>query len=197
MKLGIMEKLTIIIIAIFAVLVIIANHESKYQKMHREILDKIVNASFIETHELPPDTQKISKKYHAFEDIYNSKNKVFTYGYTNFTLEKELGEKFHKKLSKRYKKENLNFEFIPYKDWEDSKTELEIQYNNKSSNDPAACTLESGMPEELIKLFETTAKCMLNACIIDSQKGTYTVMSRNIDFIIEKLKENNPPAKIN
>ncbi len=196
MKLGIMEKLTIIIIAIFAVLVIIANHESKYQKMHREILDKIKNTPIIETEELPANIQKVSKKYHAFEDIYNSKNKVFTYGYDPLTVEKNMGNKFYKNLTKQYTKaENLNYKYIPYKNWENEKLNLEIEYGTAQKAD--ACFFDTGIPKDLKELLEKTEECMLNACIIDSQKGTYTVMSRNIDFIIEKLKENNPPAKIN
>ncbi len=54
-----------------------------------------------EEHNMPSDIPELSKKYQAYENIYNSDEPIFLYGYNTHTFDKKDGLIFHDKLTKK------------------------------------------------------------------------------------------------
>ena len=189
MKLGIMEKITI---AITLILVLWAgfNIYNTFDRAYNS--EKYINYIFdAEEKPLPKDIQKLSQKYKVYEELFNSEEPIFTYGYFKYTLKKQQSEKFHKKLEKRLKKENLNYKFLVYKNWDEYENKIEEENAAVYDGDDEKCLMENPSVQELDSVRNTAVECLQNSCIIDLKHNKYIVISRDVDFIIEQLKKYN------
>ena len=142
-----------------------------------------------EEHNMPSDIPELSKKYQAYENIYNSDEPIFIYGYITNTFDKKDGLIFHDKLTKKLENETINYKVIPLKNWEDLHEELRVKHDPESEG----CTMESPDQAELNKVLKLTSNCLMNSCIIDSKAKKYYVISRDTDYIVNVLKESYPP----
>lgn len=147
----------------------------------------------IEEHHLSNKIINYSTKYHAFEDLFHSQTPVFTYGYNPLSIERGNNRAYRKKLEKAYNSANLNYKYIPYPDWRDEIATLKDKYFPLPNSD--ACFADIGIDEEFQKLTNVVSVCLANSCIIDTQQHKYIILGRDIDFVIEQLKANNPPSK--
>ena len=78
--------------------------------------------------EFPQNIKFYSKKYDAFNELYNTNKKVFIYGYKPLAIEKNMDERFHKKLITRLEEEGLkNYKIIPYENWQDLNKKIRLK----------------------------------------------------------------------
>ena len=183
MKLNKVDKIVISIVGLILVLAIICGIVEYLLKKNKHNSLHIITFNHYEQKQLPEKIQKLSKTYNAFTELFNSDERVFTYGYEPLSIVKNHDQKFHNQLSQRIKEENINFKILPYPDWKEA--ELEIKENNGID---ASCTMKNPEHEDLNTVLDVVDECFMNACIIDSKNGTYTVISRDINYLIKVLK---------
>ncbi|MDE6137886.1 MAG: hypothetical protein K2F57_00280 [Candidatus Gastranaerophilales bacterium] len=187
MKLNKYEKIITGIIAIIILYSGILGY-SRYKTMIQfHHLQAYINTT--EEHNIGNDIPELSKKYQAYENIYNSDKPIFIYGYNTHTFDKEDGLIFHEELTKKLENETINYKVISFKNWEDLHEELRVKYDPNSEG----CTMESPDQTELNKILKLTSSCLINSCIIDSKAKKYYIISRDIDYIVSVLKESYPP----
>lgn len=187
MKLNKYEKIITGIIAIIILYSGILGY-SRYKTMIQfNHLQAYINTT--EEHNMGNDIPELSKKYQAYENIYNSDKPIFIYGYNTHTFDKEDGLIFHEELTKKLENETINYKVISFKNWEDLHEELRVKYDPNSEG----CTMESPDQTELNKILKLTSSCLINSCIIDSKAKKYYTISRDIDYIVSVLKESYPP----
>lgn len=187
MKLNKYEK---IITGIIAIIILYSGISAfnRYKSMKQfAIVSTLVNIT--EEHNMPSDIPELSKKYQAYENIYNSDKPIFIYGYDTHTFDKKDGLIFHDELTKKLENETINYKVIPFKNWEDLHDELRVKYDPESEG----CTMESPDQAELNKVLNLTSNCLMNSCIIDSKAKKYYEISRDVDYIVNVLKESYPP----
>jgi len=191
MKLGKAEKITLGITLILVFWASISVLGTLYQKNHGHlgILVSYINGT--DSGHYTMDMAKVSEKYKSYENLYHSDKKVFTYGYTQYTLNKNEGAKFHKELQKKLAGENLNYDVVVYKNPQDYESDVESRNSGVYEGDASKCLMENPSVQELDNLRKLSNDCLINACIIDMKKKEYIVLSRDTDYIIEQLKEHN------
>lgn len=190
MKLEYPEKITIAVLGVLIIWAVLCG-VAKYRNSNSPVHHHIIVMPGVEEKPLPADIQKLSNKYRGYENLYNSGKKVFTYGWLQYTLEKDQGEKFHKALQAKLAEAKLNYEIIPYKNWPDYDSKIERSNSAVYEGDDSKCMMDNPSVQELDTLRDTSAGCLRNACIIDGKNNKYIVISRDIDYIINTLKEHN------
>lgn len=144
---------------------------------------------------IPRTIKLTAKKYHAYEDLYNTKKPLFVYGYTSAYSTRSGSLQFHEEMQKRFKKEKLNYKYLAVKNWRNISAELIAKYEKDITPSGEVCAPEYELDKKLQNLIDISESCMENACIIDNKKNKMIVISRDIDFIIKVLKEHNPPKQ--
>lgn len=192
MKLNIIDKCIVGIVSLIILYAAFINIKPYIHKKSHQFLGQYPQ---VEEHTLSHHIVEYSEKYHAFEDLFHSKTPVFTYGYNPLSIERGNNNAYHKKLEKKYNSANLNYNYIPYTNWREKIAELKDEFFPVPDND--ACFAEIGIDEEFQKLTDVVSVCLANSCIIDAQHHKYTILGRDIDFIIQQLQANNPPTKAN
>ena len=187
MKFGICEKITVGIVIILALCATYNIFGMIKAQRYRESL-YVPTAEEIE---LPANITQLSKKYNVYTDLYNSDEPILTYGYAKHAILKKLGPKFHQELLSRLEQENIDFKVVPYKNWQKYDDQIEIDNVAVYDGDDSKCLMENPSVQELDSVRDISTDCLRNACIIDVEQNKYILISRNIDFIIEQLKEYN------
>lgn len=193
MQLNKFEKITIIVVIFLVIGAIISIATKSYipKSETKPIFYTIKNQN---DYELPEYTKDISTKYQVYPDLYNSDEKLFVYGIEPTSDDPLYNLEFHKKMEKAYKKAHLAYKYVTYTDWEDEKLAIIVRNRNYINQD--SCSNENNIGDKIENLIDTSENCFRKACIIDPQNNKYTLMSRDVDFIIQVLKEHNP-QKVN
>ncbi|MGN0031303.1 MAG: hypothetical protein ACI37Q_05040 [Candidatus Gastranaerophilaceae bacterium] len=187
MKFGICEKITI---GILVILVLCAAYNIFGMVKAQRYKESLYGPTTDEL-ELPANITQLSKKYNVYTDLYNSDKPILTYGYAKHAIVKKLGSKFHKELQSRLEQENLDFKVVSYKNWRQYDEQIEEDNAAVYGGDDSKCLMENPSVQELDSVRDISTNCLRNACIIDVKQNKYILMDRDIDFIIEQIKEYN------
>ncbi|MBQ8460212.1 hypothetical protein IJ541_08945 [bacterium] len=191
MKISTFDKIIISIVCLLVICAGIAIYKTYFNKnsYYIQMRNMMELAPATATHkEFPADIKKFSKKYHALEELFLSDKKVFTYGYKPLSIEKNMDERFSQHLLARISENNLdNYEVIPYENWEKLRDKIKIE--NFPGLESEACTMVLPEEKDLDSVLQVADECVMNSCIIDAPNNEYFVLTRNIDFIVQTLKE--------
>ncbi len=135
--------------------------------------------------DLSKDVQKLSKKYHFFDEVFNSDKTVFVYGYEK--REKvPLDINTHKEIQAVIKKNNFDKKYKVFALTEFKKTFIKmLKANNIPVDEDGNCGDETVEEREIMQIFDEIIPCYLNSCIIDFQKGK-VIMIPKFAKVIEK-----------
>ncbi len=190
MKLGRMEKITLAVV-ILLVITAIVSVTMKIRERNRLTGMYVTEILTDETKPLPEGIKTLSEKYKGYENLYSSDKKVLSYGYLQYTLDKKDGKSFHEELQSKLAKKNFNYEVITYENWTDYDINLEKANKAVYEENSEKCLMENPSVQELDLLRDTSKECLMNVCIIDVKNNRYTVISRDIDYIMTVLEEHN------
>jgi hypothetical protein len=188
MKIDKIEKAIIIGLSILLVISLVLNLKAYIiKKAQRRFPSEIFVPTF-EEFQLPEDIRKQAKTFGAYDELYGSDKPTFVYSYSTINKKSHLNEKFHKNLSARLKKENLDYKYVVYKDWENDTDEIERK-NQEKINTTETCAPAEGQEKELEDFIKISHHCINNACIIDVKNHKYVIISPDANYIINVLKE--------
>lgn len=189
MKLNIMDKIIMTVVVILIIFAGISTYKQGLLKDHTNV-NRFDPMSYTES--LPENIKQLSEQYNIYPELYNSDKPVFTYGYNQFSMDKNFNRTFHKKLEKELNNTEFNYKIVVFKNWKDNFDELMAQ--NMPNQSSESCTPKTKEEELLKETIEFSHNCIKQACIINTKANTYTLMDRDIKLIMSKLKEQNPAA---
>ena len=90
----------------------------------------------------------------------------------------------------KIEKEQITYKVVPIKNWSDYKKTLKVaQPKPQKKEEVMACNLNTSSEEDDAEEFTNWLyTCMKSACIINNKTKTYTIISRDPEFIIKTLK---------
>lgn len=192
MKLNIIDKSIIITLVFLITGAIISLYKQHQQnKLPRLNIEPLYSVEY----NIPAYAKTISKKYNIHPELFSSDKPTFVYSYNTNIINKNYDKNFHKHLKEKYEKAKLNYRYLAYKNWkefDDSKILLSKQKQQpKCKNACFEEEKELGDTKEIKRIVEIANNCIKNICVIEMKKSKYTIISRDEDFIINKLKNNN------
>lgn len=194
MKLNIFDKILIVLVII---LIGIAGHNIyKYNTPMNKQIRELIKPRIGKVHpqKFTINLKDLSKKYHIYEDLYNTDETIITFGYEDRPMELGYGKDFHDDFLKRLKEENINYKVVPYHNYEDIKQDIIKQKGNANTG----CSANNGLEEDLNSLIKETETCLINICLINNKKSEFILISRQeIDFAIKTFKELSEENKSN
>ncbi len=131
------------------------------------------------------DIQKLTKKYHFFEDMYNSDKKIFIYGYEKHD-QFPMDVKTHKEIQAIIKKNHFDDEYkiIAMTDFKKTFIKM-LKANNIPVDEDGNCGDETPQERDINQIIEEAIPCYLNSCIIDPKKKQ-SIMIPKFARVIEK-----------
>jgi hypothetical protein len=186
-KLNKIEKIISIIVVLLFISAIIISIVS-FSKTKN-----IPNSAYLNTYtieKLPTNLKTQSKKIKLFEELYNSSDRIVAYSIETNTLNRKENQEFDEKFKERFYKSNLNYKLITYSDIEKIKKEYLTQNINISSNE-SSCGYSNETEKEFDEFINNTENCLVNVCVIDSKNNTFTIISRDVEYVLGVLKKLN------
>lgn len=190
MKLNRIEKCMIVLVLLIFISAIVYVSINLYTKKYEEGIKVIIPLTQEEIL-LSPQIKANAKKYHAYEDLYNSTALIFTYGYNTFGNIDQDSSGFHETMENKFKQANLNYKYLAVKNWRNESASIIAKYEQDITPNDDVCAPEYKLDKNLQEVLNISESCMKNACIINKHK--IIIISRDVDFIIQVLKEHNPP----
>lgn len=172
----------LVLVAILCNLDSIRSNAGKYSSTEAIIPDTPHPVDMIE---LPKNIKQISKKYNAFNEIYNSDELLLVYGYIPLSIEEKENRIFHKEMNNLLKEKDINIKVLPYKNWRDVLEQAQVE----NGKDPNACTLFSASEKNLQLIIDTTKDCFSNACVIDAKNNKYASLWKNPADIVATIEK--------
>lgn len=181
MKLNIADK---IIIGIVGILLIFAGISIKNRSYSGSGFPQIVtDAPSSKVKQLPENIIELADKYGVYKELYASDKPTLVYGYNKFYRDESMNKIFHKKLTEKISENKIKFNIFVVENYKDKSSEIIA----KSRGETGSCSPKEN--EELDALINTSQNCLEQACIIDMKNQKYTIINRDINDIIETLKE--------
>lgn len=172
----------IIILSILIILAIISSVIKAIRPDNGPTLTFVYNPVKVEkTFNL--NSKELSKKYKAYEEIFNITEPTLIYGYNTTDFNTNFGYRFHSKLSKEIKKNHLNIKVISYPDIDFQISKLE-QENCKQTNGAICSTSKES--EEYHDFIEPIVDCLYNLCLVYPNMN-YVKIDRHSNSIIEEI----------
>lgn len=185
MKLDKIEKIIISVLAVLIVTAILSNLYEHKKYLSNRIMPTYINIT--EEEEIPQDIRELSQKYQTYIDLYKSDKPTLVYSYTTYKNSVGRDKNFHKKLSEKLKKENLNIETVVFKNWEDDSLEIGLK-NSQYLNNTESCGPSGPSEEQLKKFVDLSQRCINNVCLVDVKNHKYTLISPDADYVIKTIK---------
>ena len=152
---------------------------------------KTFNINNIERNTFSNNIKKYSKKYNLFDEIYNSNNLIFVYGYEKGSRKENTSEKFHKTIQKNIKEKNLDKKYNIIIITNPQKTVQEVAKKNNLGLEKATkgCDLKSSNDTGVLEIIDTTSTCYYGVCIMNPKKNEYITFPKRFPEIIIKALE--------
>ncbi len=185
MKLNIIDKS---IIAVVAILIISAIVSTIKTSNSIPVVPQFIGETSPKTKAVPDNILELTDKYNAYQELYKSDKPTLVYGYNKFNVDEKYNKIFHKKLTKKIAEQNIKFNILPVENHEDQSSRIIAETKEKTG------TCSPQTDKDFDALINTSENCLEQACIIDMKNKKYTVIERNIDTIVNTLREYNSAA---
>ena len=180
------EKIIITGLAVLVSIAFICNVETLFNPKFSDAEIMIFNN--VEEHDLPSDVRAMSIKYDAYKELYESDKPTIVYSYSDRTTGEAFDKLFHEKFEENFKKSKLDFNYVSFKNWKDDSLKI-ILKNRKSDPDAETCPMTMEEEVKLRDYLDKSKHCIINFCVVDVKRGKYSLITPNIDYIMESLNE--------
>ncbi|MCM1339019.1 MAG: hypothetical protein NC191_05055 [Muribaculaceae bacterium] len=186
MKLDKVEKIVISAVALLIILtIIVKNHHDRQARIFGPV-PIYINST--EDKELPKNIRELSKKYHAYEDLYKSDDLTLVYSYYTDGTKTDRNQEFHNELTQKLEESGIKINTVTFKNWEDDTLEISLK-NKEFIDETATCAPEEKEELLLKKYIEDAQLCINNVCLVNVKKHKYSLMSPEVDYVVETIKE--------
>lgn len=202
MKLNIVDKCIVgaLVILVIAATINICKNLGTYLRLrdYNAVMMSHLDDPYNEVETLPSNIQELSKKHNAFVELFNSNEKTFAFNMENNIFNDSKSFWFAKRMKERLAKEtNLNYRVVSDINWAKEEMRIDLAHKKFIDGKQDACEEEKQDDREIQIVVQVAEDCLSSACIIDIPNHKYIKMSKKVDYVIEQLQANNPPAKAN